>query len=179
LSNATFQFEKERRRSENIDVEDVVDFKLEKVNIDIKKKELVCIKGTVGAGKSSLLSAILGNMICVSGKICVQNLDSGFGYVSQNIWLQRGTIRENIIWGTLYDENRYNSIISACALKQDLDILGGDLTAVGEGGKTLSGGQRVRIALARSIYQKKHSNKNALEKFEKYFKKCIFFSLYL
>ncbi len=56
----------------------------------------------------------------------------GFGYVGQNPWLQRGTIRENIIWGSVYDENRYNKVLFACALNDDIAALGGDEIGVGE-----------------------------------------------
>lgn len=82
---------------------------------------------------------------------------SGFGYVPQTTWLQRGTIRENIIWGSVYDEQRYRTIINACALAEDLAALGGDQVGVGENGRTLSGGQRTRVCLARAIYQDKKS----------------------
>lgn len=84
----------------------------------------------------------------------------GFGYVSQTPWLQRGTIRENIIWGSVYDENRYRRTLFACALLEDIATLGGDEVGVGEGGRTLSGGQRARVALARAVYQDKKSASN-------------------
>lgn len=118
-----------------------------------------------------------------SGSIQIQNLDSGelkiirfllifankknvislgFGYVSQHPWLQRGTIRENIIWGEIFDESRYKKVLWACGLFKDLEDLGGDLMGVGEGGRTLSGGQRARVALARAVYQDKQSNYDML-----------------
>lgn len=130
-------------------------FHLDNVNLDVKEGELVCIEGPVGGGKSSLLSAIVASMYCTEGKINIQNLNAGFGYVPQTTWLQRGTIRENIIWGSVYDEQRYRTIINACALAEDLAALGGDQVGVGENGRTLSGGQRARVCLARAIYQDK------------------------
>lgn len=82
----------------------------------------------------------------------------GVGYVSQSTWLQRGTIRENIVWGAVFDENFYKQTLIACALVEDLKVLGGDQIGVGEGGLTLSGGQRARIALARAVYQDKQGD---------------------
>lgn len=82
---------------------------------------------------------------------------TGFGYVPQTPWLQRGTIRDNIVWGNVFDEKFYKSVLFACALNDDLMALGGDLVGVGENGRTLSGGQRARIALARAVYQDKKS----------------------
>lgn len=81
----------------------------------------------------------------------------GFGYVAQSAWLQHGTIRENIVWGECFDESRYKKVLWSCALHRDLEEIGGDLFDIGEGGCTLSGGQRARVALARAIYQDKES----------------------
>lgn len=81
----------------------------------------------------------------------------GFGYVPQTPWLQRGTIRDNIIWGSVFDEQWYKAVVYACALNDDLELLGSDLTGIGENGRTLSGGQRARVALARAVYQDKKS----------------------
>lgn len=94
-------------------------------------------------------------MKCKSGELFVHDLEVGFGYVSQLPWMQRGTIRDNILWGAVYEESRYKSVLYACALIEDLEDLGGDHTGVGEAGHTLSGGQRARIALARAVYQDK------------------------
>lgn len=80
----------------------------------------------------------------------------GFGYVGQQPWLQRGTIRENILFGMSYDETKYKRVLKVCGLTEDMLFLpAGDMTGVGEGGTTLSGGQKTRIALARAVYQDK------------------------
>lgn len=94
-------------------------------------------------------------MNCVRGSVLLQDVTTGFGYVSQNAWLQRGTIRENILWGQVYEREFYHRVVFACGLQEDLQRLGGDGVFVGDKGLTLSGGQRMRIALARAVYQKK------------------------
>lgn len=156
IENASFEYQFLRSTSEsNLIQENIENFKLVSINLEIKQGELVCLEGQVGGGKSSFLSAILGDLTCTEGSIFVHDFNSGFGYISQNIWMQRGTIRENILWGSVYDESRYKKVLLACALQEDLEILGGDLIGVGESGRTLSGGQRARVALARSVYQDK------------------------
>lgn len=130
------------------------DFYLENLNLNIEKGEFVGIMGTVGGGKSSILSAILAELTKQDGRIGVANLEQGFGYVAQQPWLQRGTIRENILFCRSYDEDRYLAIVNACGLSEDFASLpAGDLTGVGEAGMTLSGGQKARVALARAVYQ--------------------------
>lgn len=78
--------------------------------------------------------------------------------MAQQPWLQHGSIRENILWGEIFDESRYRRVIWACALHKDIEDLGGDNIDIGEGGATLSGGQKARVALARAVYQDKQSN---------------------
>ncbi|XP_067624566.1 ATP-binding cassette sub-family C member 10 [Eurosta solidaginis] len=130
-------------------------FRLENVNLTVKKGDLICLEGPVGGGKSILIEAIVAGVNCTSGTVCVHELTSGFGYVPQTPWLQRGTIRDNIIWGNVFDEQKYRAVLYACALTEDLELLGGDLIGIGENGRTLSGGQRARVALARAVYQDK------------------------
>lgn len=85
-------------------------FQLVDVNLKIRRGDLVCVKGSVGSGKSSLLLAIMGSMKHNSGRIMIDDIHDGFAYVSQSSWLQRGTIRDNILWGSLYDEGRYKAV---------------------------------------------------------------------
>ncbi|KAG8239359.1 hypothetical protein J437_LFUL018889, partial [Ladona fulva] len=60
------------------------------------------------------------------------------------------------MFGKTYDQAKYRAVIEACSLEEDFKSLSnGDMTAVGEGGVTLSGGQKARIALARAVYQDK------------------------
>lgn len=126
--------------------------KLTDINLDIKTGEFVVITGSIGSGKTSLLSAICGVMKCNSGSITINGslLSAGAS------WIQNTTIRENILFGSKFDKEKYEAVIYACSLQSDLEILpGGDLTEVGEKGITLSGGQKARINLARAVYAEK------------------------
>ncbi|KAG6889968.1 hypothetical protein C0992_003448 [Termitomyces sp. T32_za158] len=123
---------------------------LEGINLIVKKGELVGVFGRVGAGKTSLLSAIIGDMTRREGEVIIRG---SIAYAPQNPWILSATVRENILFSHEYDETFYNLVIEACALGQDLSLLSqGDLTQVGEKGITLSGGQRARISLARAVY---------------------------
>ncbi|KAG0695819.1 P-loop containing nucleoside triphosphate hydrolase protein [Suillus ampliporus] len=123
---------------------------LEDINLTVRKGELVGVLGRVGSGKSSLLSAIIGDMRKTEGEVA---LFGNVAYAAQNPWILSATVRDNILFSHEYDEVFYNLVIEACALQPDLALLPqGDLTEVGEKGITLSGGQRARVALARAIY---------------------------
>ncbi|XP_029175572.1 multidrug resistance-associated protein 7 [Nylanderia fulva] len=131
-------------------------FTLHNINLSVQKGQLIGIMGKVGSGKSLLLDGILAEITKTKGIIAVNDDHRGFGYVKQNPWLQRGTIRDNVLFGKSYDHNKYKNILKACALTSDLNSLPNkDLTAVGEAGNTLSGGQKTRISLARAIYADK------------------------
>ncbi|XP_072330295.1 ATP-binding cassette sub-family C member 5 isoform X1 [Scyliorhinus torazame] len=123
---------------------------LHNINLCIKKEKLVGICGSVGTGKTSLISAVLGQMTLMEGSIAV---DGDFAYVAQQAWIRSATVRENILFSKEFNEERYNSVLAACCLRPDLAILpNGDMTEVGEHGANLSGGQRQRISLARALY---------------------------
>ena len=128
---------------------------LKDINIEIKNGEFVCIIGEVGCGKSSLLQAILNNMLPLSGSSKVF-LNGDISYVSQIPWIQNATIKDNILFYSKYDEEHYNEIIDLSQLRQDLEIFeAGDLTEIGEKGVNLSGGQKARISIARALYVNK------------------------
>nr|XP_045001464.1 ATP-binding cassette sub-family C member 4 [Jaculus jaculus] len=113
--------------------------------------ELLAVVGPVGAGKSSLLSAVLGELPPTTGLVSVHGR---VAYVSQQPWVFSGTVRSNILFGKKYEKERYEKVIKACALKKDLQLLeDGDLTVIGDRGATLSGGQKARVNLARAVYQ--------------------------
>ncbi|CAG4948573.1 unnamed protein product [Colias eurytheme] len=129
-------------------------FMLKDISLEIGQEEFVGIAGPVASGKTSLLLAIMGDMVKCNGEIQVPDNLNSFGYASQQPWMVRGTIRDNILFGKPYDETKFRAVVDACALTEDLNQLGWN-AYVGEGGCTLSGGQRARIALARAVYQDK------------------------
>ncbi|KLO19974.1 P-loop containing nucleoside triphosphate hydrolase protein [Schizopora paradoxa] len=135
------------RRNFRLCVEDELVFKRGCINLII---------GPTGSGKTSLLMALLGEMHFIpSGPMSWYNLprDKGVAYASQESWVQNETIRDNILFGSPFDEERYNKVIVQCGLERDLTLFeAGDRTEVGEKGLTLSGGQKARVTLARAIY---------------------------
>jgi len=131
---------------------DTTQFQLRDIDITFSKGDLNLIVGPIGSGKSSLLLALLGEMRLINGSFHLPR-QNGIAYVSQTAWLQNATIRDNILFGNEFDEERYWKVVEACALKLDLDMFeAGDRTEVGEKGITLSGGQKQRLALARAVY---------------------------
>ncbi|XP_067681975.1 ATP-binding cassette sub-family C member 10-like [Haliotis asinina] len=130
--------------------------KLRDINLNIDKGQFVGVIGKVGSGKSSLFSALLAEMKKDGGSVTVENLSDGFALVAQEPWIQHATVKENILFGKKYEVRRYDNVLDACALVDDLKMLpAGDHTEIGENGVTLSGGQKARIALARAVYQDK------------------------
>ncbi|XP_077987765.1 ATP-binding cassette sub-family C member 9-like [Glandiceps talaboti] len=128
---------------------------LKDVDLDIPRGKLTLVVGLVGSGKSSLLSAMLGEMTTLSGNVQFNRNGSKIAYGAQRAWLQNATLRDNVLFGEPYDPNRYQEVISACALQPDIDILpGGDKTEIGEKGINLSGGQKQRVSIARAMYGK-------------------------
>ncbi|XP_064490303.1 multidrug resistance-associated protein 1-like isoform X2 [Ornithodoros turicata] len=123
---------------------------LKDINLTVPKGSLVAIVGKVGSGKSSLISAILGDMERRHGTI---NTQGSVAYVAQQAWIQNATVRDNILFQKEMDSDRYNATVEQCALQSDLAVLpGGDMTEIGEKGINLSGGQKQRVSLARAVY---------------------------
>ena len=156
LHDASFTHKAEEGRSGDGDSSAAQQtFHLKQLNLSVKSGQFVGVVGPVGAGKSALLDSLLGEMQRAGGRVAVTR-GRGVGLVKQEPWLQQGTVRDNILWGKAYQFSWYTKVVEACALKQDFSQLArGDLTQVGEGGVTLSGGQRARVALARAVYQDK------------------------
>ena len=134
-------------------------FKLRIPSFSLKQGTLTVVAGKVGCGKSSLLSALLGEMSMVEnneknkGTVVFRGT---VAYCAQEPWIQNATLRDNIIFGSPFDEERYEQVLNACALKADIDALpGGDQTEIGERGINLSGGQKARVSLGRACYADK------------------------
>ena len=127
---------------------------LKNINFKIKKGELIAIIGEVGSGKSSLLESILNSLILLNPINCSGiHINGKLGYVSQINWIQNDTIKNNILFYEKYDKEKYERIIKLSELNLDLkNFEGGDNTEIGEKGINLSGGQKVRISLARTLY---------------------------
>lgn len=124
---------------------------LQGLTLEVLRGQLCAVIGSVGSGKTSLLQLLLGELDISNGFLMTSG---SISYASQEPWLFQGTVRENILFGLPYDRNRYVEVYHVCALEKDFEQLPfGDQTLVGDRGVSLSGGQRARINLARSIYR--------------------------
>lgn len=122
---------------------------LEGIQLKVKRGMQVAICGTVGSGKSSLLSCVLGDIEKLSGTVKISGTKA---YVPQSAWILSGNIRENILFWNQYESAKYNKTVKACALTKDFELFPcGDLTEIGERGINMSGGQKQRIQIASSL----------------------------
>ncbi|XP_055302579.1 ATP-binding cassette sub-family C member 4-like isoform X2 [Sitodiplosis mosellana] len=125
---------------------------LSNINVDFPKGKLIGVIGSVGAGKSSFLQALLRELPLETGSL---SINGSISYASQEPWVFAGSVRQNILFGEDYDRDRYDAVIKTCALVKDFEQLeNGDRTIVGDRGASLSGGQKARLNLARSCYRK-------------------------
>nr|CAD7441120.1 unnamed protein product [Timema bartmani] len=124
---------------------------LKEISLSVEPNKLIAVIGPVGAGKTSLLHMMLGELPVTSGYISVNGLMS---FASQEPWLFAGSVRQNILFGQQFDRERYFEVVKVCSLQRDFTLLPyGDKTIVGDKGISLSGGQRARINLARACYK--------------------------
>ncbi|KAF7549060.1 hypothetical protein G7Z17_g6647 [Cylindrodendrum hubeiense] len=131
-------------------VEERDPFKLHDLSMSVKRNELVAVIGSVGSGKSSLLSALAGDMRKTEGEVV---FGASRAFCPQYAWIQNTTLQKNITFGKGLDKSWYKEVVRACALQADLDMLpNGDQTEIGERGITISGGQKQRLNIARAIY---------------------------
>lgn len=142
LSNGSFSWEKDESKEPT----------LKNIEVKLKPGEVLAIVGRVGSGKSSIISAMLGEMYRTPGTPPV-SIYGKVAYSGQQAWIMNATLRENILFGHAYDEIFYQETLEACALIPDLKSLpAGDQTEIGEKGINLSGGQKQRISIARAVY---------------------------
>ena len=130
-------------------------FHLEDVSLQVRRGEFVGVCGAVGAGKSSLLLAMLGELWGMKRARLRPHafVRARVAYVAQEAWIQNCTLRDNVLFGLPMNEHRYRQVMDAVALTLDLQQLpAGDMTEIGEGGINLSGGQKVRVSIARAAY---------------------------
>ncbi|KAG0238515.1 Multidrug resistance-associated protein 1 [Actinomortierella wolfii] len=124
---------------------------LKNIQLAVEAHSLTAIVGRVGQGKSSLLSSIIGEMYKRQGTVRVRGR---IAYAAQQAWIVNATVRDNIVFGRPFDQEKYDRIIYAAGLQPDLEMLpAGDQTEIGERGINLSGGQKQRVSLARAAYQ--------------------------
>ncbi|KAF9193533.1 hypothetical protein BGZ51_003088 [Haplosporangium sp. Z 767] len=124
---------------------------LSNINLQVPEGSLTAVVGRIGQGKSSLLSAIIGEMYKHQGMVAVYG---DIAYAPQQAWIVNATMRDNILFGKPFDQEKYDRIIFAAGLTQDIEMLpAGDMTEIGERGINLSGGQKQRVSLARATYQ--------------------------
>uniref|UniRef100_A0A3B5LMU4 ATP-binding cassette, sub-family C (CFTR/MRP), member 4 n=1 Tax=Xiphophorus couchianus TaxID=32473 RepID=A0A3B5LMU4_9TELE len=122
---------------------------LQNVSFTVKPEQLLAIIGPVGAGKVKSVFTV--SLFQETGVVKVKGEVT---YTSQQPWILPGTVRSNILFGNEFNPKKYDRVLRACALKRDMDLLpGGDLVMVGDRGVNLSGGQKARVSLARSVYR--------------------------
>lgn len=131
-------------------LKEIAPFKLSDVSFTAGRDELIAVIGSVGSGKTSLLAGLAGDMRRISGTVKMGDVRA---FCPQYAWIQNASVRDNILFGKDYDEDWYQQVVTACALKPDFDMLpAGDETEVGDRGINLSGGQKQRLNIARAIY---------------------------
>ncbi|KAF2126673.1 P-loop containing nucleoside triphosphate hydrolase protein [Dothidotthia symphoricarpi CBS 119687] len=163
FDNATLEWPTGEQKVDGNTTEQLIDitseqpFKLTSLKVDFRLEGLNVVFGPSGSGKSSLLYALLGEMDLLRGRVLVprrqDDPSDATSFCPQEPWIQNGTIMANILFGLPMNRQRYQTVLDAVALTQDLAMLDkGDQTLAGEKGSRLSGGQKQRVSLARALY---------------------------
>ncbi|XP_074483833.1 ATP-binding cassette sub-family C member 4-like [Sebastes fasciatus] len=159
ITKSTAALSQDEKKDASVEIQDLVCYwdknldapTLQNLSLTLNSNQLLAVIGPVGAGKSSLLSTILGELPNEKGVLKVKGQ---LTYAAQQPWVFPGTIRSNILFGKELNPQKYERVLRACALKRDMELLpDGDLTLIGDRGATLSGGQKARVNLARAVYQ--------------------------
>jgi ABC-type multidrug transport system fused ATPase/permease subunit len=118
-------------------------FALRDISLRIKKSDVVAVVGKVGSGKTLLLRALLGEVPPIDSSSSALSISGTLSYAAQEPFILNTSLRNNVIFGSVFNEDRYEKVIDACCLRPDMQRLGpaGDLTQIGERGVTLSGGK--------------------------------------
>ena len=118
---------------------DQTDPSLSQAGFEVKKGQFVSIIGGTGQGKSTLLNAILGELPTISGHKNAVTIYGSIAYVPQESWVFNATLRENVLFGLPYDEEKYNNAVHVARMEHDLQMMpAGDSTELGEKGVNLS-----------------------------------------
>ncbi|EUC58392.1 ABC transporter protein YOR1 [Rhizoctonia solani AG-3 Rhs1AP] len=146
----TLNEKQDQNKSDDQRADKTISFRITDVSLKISRGSVVGIVGQVGSGKSSLLLGLLGEMPQTRGSV---SFGGKTAYCSQMAWIQNATLRDNVVFGRPWDEDRYWASIRDASLDLDLELLpDSDLTEIGEKGINLSGGQKQRVNIARALY---------------------------
>ena len=135
-------------------------FSLISISLKIFPGDLIVVVGPTASGKSSLIQAILGQMPRLTSPDSMRvSRDLGpVAYCPQTPWIFNASVRDNILFGSIHEDRpidlvRYSEALRSTDFEKDLEFMSnGDMTEIGERGVNLSGGQKHRLSLARSIY---------------------------
>lgn len=140
----------EGKKAFKTELEKVEEPTISKLNFDLKYNSLLMVVGKIGSGKTTLLHSIMEENVKMSGEASIRGK---IAYVEQEPFIFSGTIEENITFGYVFDEERFNKCIEAACLQSDMKLFAqGRQTIIGDRGINVSGGQKARIGLARAIY---------------------------
>jgi ATP-binding cassette subfamily B protein/ATP-binding cassette subfamily C protein len=135
---------------------------LQNISLEIKKGEKVAFVGESGCGKSTLVDVLIGIHKPDTGSLFIDGVEitsanvaswkKRIGYIPQDIYLFDGTVGENVAFGSMYEDDKLQSVLRMANIWDFLAEKNGLDTLVGEDGIQLSGGQKQRIGIARALY---------------------------